>query len=299
MKLSQLDQGLRGELRKDGEFTLLGKATTVFDAHQQVLTYLTDARYLEGLVGNPAISCVIVDTTLVESLTLPKHWGILVSPSPKKTFIQLHNALATTDFYWAKRPTRIAPSASVSPHAVIEPIGVIIGEHVVIEPNVTVHSGTIIGDGCVIRSGTRLGTSGFEFYRDGDGQFPVICAGRLVLDHHVEIQHNCAIDRGMYGGDTHLKPYVKIDNLCYIAHDVVLGERTTVVGGTCIVGRTVVGADVYIGPNVTISNGLTIGDQATISLGSVVTQNVAPGQTVSGNFAIDHVKFIDFIKSIR
>ena len=299
MKLSQLDQSLRGELRQDGQFTLLGKATTVFEAHQQVLTYLTDARYLEGLMHNPAVSCVIVDATLINALHLPEHWGVLVSASPKKTFIQIHNALAQTDFYWAKVPTRIASSAIVSPHAVIEPIGVVIGERVVIEPNVTVHSGTIIGDDCVIRSGTRLGTSGFEFYRDGEGQFPVLCAGRLVLDHHVEIQHNCAIDRGMYGGDTHFKPYVKIDNLCYIAHDVILGERTTIVGGTCIVGRTVVGADVYIGPNVTISNGLTIGDKATITLGSVVTQNVAAGAKVSGHFAIDHAKYLDFIKSIR
>ncbi len=299
MKLSQLDPAYRGELRRDGEFTVLGKATTVFQSHQQVLTYLTDAAYLDGLVRNPVITCVIVDATLVDTLSLPDPWGILVSPNPKKTLIQIHNALAHRDFYWVKEPTRIAPSALISPHAVIEPVGVVIGERVVIEPNVTVHSGTIIGDDCVIRSGTRLGTNGFEFYRDGEGQYPVSCAGRLVLDHHVEIQHNCAIDRGMYGGDTHLKAYVKIDNLVYIAHDVVIGERTTIVGGTCIVGRTVVGADVYVGPNVTISNGLTIGDKATITLGSVVTQNVAAGAKVSGNFAIDHAKYLAFIKSIR
>jgi len=31
----------------------------------------------------------------------------------------------------------------------------------------------------------------------------------------------------------------------------------------------------------------------------VVTNSIAPNQKVAGNFAIDHNKFIQFIKSIR
>ncbi len=72
-----------------------------------------------------------------------------------------------------------------------------------------------------------------------------------------------------------------------------------IVAGSAIGGRTIVGDDVWIGINSTISNGLTIGDNCRISLGSVVTQSVAAGKTVTGNFAIDHKKFIEFIKSIR
>jgi UDP-3-O-[3-hydroxymyristoyl] glucosamine N-acyltransferase len=44
---------------------------------------------------------------------------------------------------------------------------------------------------------------------------------------------------------------------------------------------------------------LTIGKKASISLGSVVTKDVKEGNRVSGNFAIDHDRFIAFIRSIR
>ncbi|OYV07782.1 MAG: UDP-3-O-acylglucosamine N-acyltransferase 2, partial [Methanosaeta sp. ASP1-2] len=52
-------------------------------------------------------------------------------------------------------------------------------------------------------------------------------------------------------------------------------------------------------PNATISNKLTVGEGAFITMGAVVTRNVLPHKKVSGNFALDHAKFMDFIKSIR
>jgi len=66
-----------------------------------------------------------------------------------------------------------------------------------------------------------------------------------------------------------------------------------------ISGNVRVGNDVWIGPSAAISNGITIGDNCWVSLGSVVTKDVQAGSRVSGNFAIDHEKFIQFIKSIR
>ena len=299
MKLSQLDPKLFGELRRDGDFTMLGKATTVFEPHHQVLTYLTEARYLAPLSQNPNITCAIIDAALIDSIECPNHWGILIDPDPKKAFIRIHNALADQDFYWQRFPNQIDPSAIISPHAVIADHSVKIGARVLIEPNVTIHSGSLIGDDCVIRSGTQIGSSGFEFTRDGEGMIQVKCAGRAILMDHVEVQHNCTVDRGIYGGDTVLRPHSKFDNFIHVAHDVIVGERSSITAGVVIAGRVTIGKDVWIGPNATLSNGLTIGDEATVTLGSVVTRDVAPGQTVTGNFAIDHAKFLAFLKSIR
>jgi UDP-3-O-[3-hydroxymyristoyl] glucosamine N-acyltransferase len=299
MKLSQLDLSLFGELRRDGEFTMLGKATTTFEPHHRVLTYLTEARYVAPLSQNPNIVAAIIDAALIDSIEVPAHWGILVDADPKKAFIRIHNALADQDFYWQRFPNQIDPSAVISPQAFIADHSVKIGARVLIEPHATIHSGTIIGDDCVIRSGTRIGSNGFEFSRDGDTMIQVKCAGRAILEHHVEVQHNCCVDRGIYGGDTVLREYSKYDNLVHIAHDCDIGARSSITGGSIIAGRTILGTDVWIGPNVTLSNGLTIGDGATVSIGSVVTRDVAPGQTVTGNFAIDHAKFLAFLKSIR
>ena len=96
-----------------------------------------------------------------------------------------------------------------------------------------------------------------------------------------------------------LQDNVKVDNFVHIAHDCVIGERTLITAGVKFGGRTIVGNDCWIGINSTISNGLNIGNNVTISLGSVVTRDVADNLTVTGNFAIEHKKFIDFIKSIR
>ncbi len=66
-----------------------------------------------------------------------------------------------------------------------------------------------------------------------------------------------------------------------------------------VAGSAKIGDDVWIGPSASVSSGVEIGDGASITLGSVVTKNVAPGQRVTGNFAIDHDKFIAFLKTIR
>ena len=58
-----------------------------------------------------------------------------------------------------------------------------------------------------------------------------------------------------------------------------------------------VGDDVWIGVNATVSNRIKIGKGARVSLGSVVTKDVPAGQTVTGNFAIDHARFMKNLKA--
>ena len=70
----------------------------------------------------------------------------------------------------------------------------------------------------------------------------------------------------------------------------VLGKRVLVPSGAHIAGNCIVGDDVWVGVNATVSNRISIGDGARVSLGSVVTKDVPAGQTVTGNFAIDHKK---------
>ena len=45
-----------------------------------------------------------------------------------------------------------------------------------------------------------------------------------------------------------------------------------------------------------IKNGLTIGNQARINMGAVVSLDVAEHEAVTGNFAIEHRKFIENMK---
>ena len=66
-----------------------------------------------------------------------------------------------------------------------------------------------------------------------------------------------------------------------------------------VAGSTTIGDDVWIGPGASISSEIVIGNGASVTIGSVVVRDVAPGQKVTGNFAVDHKKFIAFMRKIR
>ena len=113
------------------------------------------------------------------------------------------------------------------------------------------------------------------------------------------MQANSAISRSIFGGFTQLGEETKLDNLVHVAHNVTIGRRCFLAACAMIAGSVIVGDDVWIGPGASISSGITIGDGANVTIGAVVTRNVPAGAHVSGNFAIDHDKFIAFLRSIR
>jgi len=69
-----------------------------------------------------------------------------------------------------------------------------------------------------------------------------------------------------------------------------------IAGRSVISGNCSIGENVFLGVGAVISNRITIGDGARVSLGSVVTKDVPAGQTVTGNFAVDHRKFLSNLR---
>lgn len=284
---------------EDKNFNQLGMVTSSFDNYG-VMTFLLDDKFLDLLIKNKSISSVITTKEIFDKNqgSLSKY-GIIINEKPKLLFYNIHNYLAENNFYDSKFDSFIDDSAIVSNNAIISEKDVYIGKNTIIEDNVIINDKVEIGDNCIIRSGTIIGSNGFQFLNIDDEVIQVKSAGFVKIKNNVEIQHNCCVDRGVLGGTTLLNDFVKIDNLVHIAHDNVIGDRTFITAGVKFGGRTVIGKDCWIGINSTISNGLVIGDNVKISLGSVVTRNVESNKTVSGNFAIEHSKFINFIKSIR
>ena len=90
------------------------------------------------------------------------------------------------------------------------------------------------------------------------------------------------IDRGTLD-DTVIGDNVKIDNLCHIAHNVVIKDNTLIAGKAIIAGSSILGKNNWVGPSSIISNGLTIGDGCHIGLGSVVLSDLAANVKVFGN----------------
>ena len=120
----------------------------------------------------------------------------------------------------------------------------------------------------------------------------------MVIHRGAEVQSNAVICRSVFQSVTEIGEETKIGPLAYVAHGVKIGTRCRIASSARICGSSIIGNDVSVGPNAVISNRLHVGDGARISLGSVVVSDVAPGQTVTGNFAIDHARFLSFYKGM-
>ncbi len=292
MRLSEIALYENEELLADAEFDRLDLLKS--SVNQRIFSFLDSAKYLHE-AENANITCIVCRRELVS--LLPSHIkGIIVSEEPYVSFWRRHNELQRRREKFA---TKIGANCNIHPLACIAENNVIIGENVVIEEFVSIKENVVLGDRCIIRSGCVIGGAGYEFKKRKEGTpLAVEHFGGVIIEHDVEIQQLTNVARAIYpDDDTIIKSGTKIDALVHIAHADKIGHNCNIVAGAVIGGSTCLEDNVWVGPNATVSNGLHIGKDARISLGSVVTRNVEPGKTVSGNFAIEHSKFIENIKA--
>lgn len=279
---------------RDGEFDNAGKASSLAP---RLVVPLSDITYLDGIQAQPHIVGVITTQALADQVPAPLL--LATAANPKKAIIALHETLVDTGHYAQKNPSVVDASAEVHPTAYIAPYNVVIGKNCIIGPHATILENVVIGDHVRIYSNVTVGADGFDVTTENGITRLIHQAGRVEIGNHVCILANCAISHGTFAGVTRLEDNVMLDNLVHVAHDVKIGVGCKVAAGVTISGSVTIGRDVWIGPGATISNALTIGDEAFISLGAVVTRDVKPKEHLSGNFAVDHSRFIQFIKSIR
>lgn len=226
------------------------------------------------------------------------------TPDARLEFARLTDAL-----FAQNREPGIHPSANVSPDArlgkgvVIGPGASVgasaIGDDTVINAGARILDGVTIGAHCHVYANAVIGGDGFGFARDHDGtpvKFPQ--RGSILIGDRVEIGGCTCVDRGALS-ETVIADDVKIDNLVHIAHNVRIGRGTMIAANAVVAGSSVLGERVWVGPSATISNGLTVGDDASISLGAVVTRDVAPRARMTGNFAVEHERFLAFLRTMR
>ncbi|EOR24630.1 UDP-3-O-(R-3-hydroxymyristoyl)-glucosamine N-acyltransferase [Clostridium sartagoforme AAU1] len=283
------------ELFRDGEFSSLG--LNISEANEKLLSFIESEKFLSQL--SKSISCVI--TTKEMAIHIPENIGVITSDVPRIDFFNLHNKLIENkDYKREDFETEIGENCSISPTAIISNKNVKIGNNVVIEEYVIIREHTTIKDNCIIRANTVIGGEGYEFKRYNNKTIGVTHIGGVIIQENTEIQYSACIDKAIYPWDnTIIGEYSRIDNLVHIAHAVKVGKRCFITSKTTIGGRTIIGDDCWFGIGATVSNGLIIGNSSSVSLGAVVTRNLNENSKVSGNFAINHDKYIDFIKSIR
>lgn len=217
-----------------------------------------------------------------------KHEGynLLIANNPKAVYFDILNK-----FFLPARKVGIAETAlietktigenvSIGHHCYISP-DVVIGNNVTIKHNVTIECPTIIGDDCIIESGVVIGTFGYGYYEKGGRPQKVPDFGGVTIGNRVEIGANTCIVRGTLA-DTIIEDDVKIDNLCHIAHNAIIGARSYVIALSMIAGSSKIEHDAYIAPGAMIMNQLTIGNNSIIGMGAVVTKDVERNKVMAG-----------------
>ncbi|MBA3679759.1 MAG: UDP-3-O-(3-hydroxymyristoyl)glucosamine N-acyltransferase [Bacteroidetes bacterium] len=168
-----------------------------------------------------------------------------------------------------------------------------VGDNTTLFPGVKLYYDCTIGKNCTVHAGTVIGSDGFGFAPNNEGQafVKVPQIGNVVIEDNVEIGSNSSIDRATLGS-TVLRKGVKLDNLVQIAHNVEIGENTVIAGLSGVAGSTKVGKNCMIGAQVGIAGHLKIANSVKIGGQSGVGASIEKeGEIVQGTPAFNSGEF--------
>jgi UDP-3-O-[3-hydroxymyristoyl] glucosamine N-acyltransferase len=186
----------------------------------------------------------------------------------------------------------IGDNCAIYPHVYIGD-NTKVGNNCTLNPGVKIYHDCILGEGVTIHAGTVIGSDGFGFAPQSETEFMKIPQiGNVVIEDHVEIGANVAIDRATMGS-TIIHRGVKLDNLIQIGHNVEIGENTVMAGQTGIAGSTKIGKNCMFGGQVGISGHIKIADGTKIGAQSGIPSDVKKENSILlGYPAIDHKDFL-------
>lgn len=165
--------------------------------------------------------------------------------------------------------------------------GTKIGSYCIIYPGVHIFPGMVIGDRVILHAGCIIGDDGFGNAPQPDGSWRKIeHVGNVVIGNDVEIGSNTTIDKAPMES-TIIEDGVRIDNLCQIAHNVVVGENTAMAALTGVAGSTKIGKNCIFAGQVGIVGHINVAPNTTIGAKSGLIGNVKKsGQSFFGTPAI-------------
>jgi UDP-3-O-[3-hydroxymyristoyl] glucosamine N-acyltransferase len=271
------------------------------------LTFVESNKYADALAMTRAGVCLLPPRFKGHT---PDGLIVLRTEKPYPAFVAVHRKLYPQSLRPASlfetegifegatihTTARLESEVTVDPGAVIGPrteigAGSIIAANAVIGPDVTIGrdcrigagssiTHTLIGDRVVIHPGCRIGQDGFGYVEDASQQkIPQTC--RVIIQNDVEIGAGTTIDRGGIR-DTVIGEASKIDNLCQIGHNVLIGRHCVVVAQSGLSGSVTLEDYAVLGGSVGLAPHVTIGRGARVAARSGVMHNIPAGETWGG-----------------
>ncbi|MBX2864790.1 MAG: UDP-3-O-(3-hydroxymyristoyl)glucosamine N-acyltransferase [Leptolyngbyaceae cyanobacterium MAG.088] len=194
---------------------------------------------------------------------------------------------------------KIGTNVAIGPHVVIHNAAIIednvcIHPQVVIYPqahvgaNTTLHASCVIheraqvGQHCIIHAGAVIGSEGFGFVPTPQGWEKMHQSGIVVLEDHVEVGCNSAIDRPAVG-ETRIGQNSKLDNLVHVAHNCQLANNCVLAAQVGLAGGVELEPLVVLGGQVGVANNAKIGKGAQAGSKAGLHSNVPAGSVMMGS----------------
>ena len=188
----------------------------------------------------------------------------------------------------------IDPRAVVSPRAELA-ADVEVGPFSVIGADVILGPGTVVGPHAVILGPTRMGAGNrvYQFASIGEAPQDKKYRGeptRLEIGDRNVFREYCTVNRGTAQGKG--VTTVGNDGLfltgSHIAHDCVIGDNVVFSNVASIAGHVEIGSWTQLGGLSAIHQFCHVGDHAFVGGGAIVSRDVPPYVTITGNPAIPH-----------
>ena len=306
MKLSKiLEIGIKNiELIKDGEFNSFALTSGKLKRDSKLIVYISSDEYISFIINNIEINCILCSRDIYEKMKMRKidslsKLGIVITDNPRTTFFLFHNYLNKyTEFYKNDFENKIDDTAQIHSTCILPEKNIVIGKNVVLRPNVVLYENVWIDDNVTIGDGSVIGSPAFYYLDIDEKKVLVDSTGGVKIKRNVEIHSHVVICRGTLGGMTEIGCNSKIDSHVFLGHDVTIKENCLLPAGSILGGGVTLNDNCFVGIGSKIVPLITVGKNVMISAGSTVVKNVKDNSHVSGNFAIDHVKYVNFIRKV-
>ncbi|MFI5334568.1 MAG: UDP-3-O-(3-hydroxymyristoyl)glucosamine N-acyltransferase [Chlamydiales bacterium] len=301
------------DLAKESGATLIGDpehqisgVETLESAGSEDASFLANLRYREWVEKSSAgVICVGKDIPITPGK------NFFVSDDPSRTFQKIAELLLKTEemrsgFQGIHPSATIHPSVKlgkdvqIGPYAVIDKgceigertrigpfvaigAGVIVGSDSILHPHAVIRENCTIGSRVILQPGAVIGSCGFGYTTDGQGQHHKLDQlGSVVIEDDVEIGANTTIDRARFK-TTRICKGTKIDNLVQIGHNVTIGEDNIIVSQTGIAGSAKTGKHVIFGGQAGVVGHLEICNNVMIATRGGVSKSITqPGKYAGG-----------------
>lgn len=293
LTLKEIAESINAELIGNPDEAITG-INGIMEAGKGDLTFLANPKYKEHLPLCQASAIMVGRDVTAEGVNL------LQVDNPRMAYSQVITLMypPKTESGTVSDRACIAPSASIAENCTVYPNAYIgeqttIGRNTVIYPGVTIGDNVTIGedcffksnvavnDGCrignrvICNSGSVIGSDGFGFERekDGDPHYKVPQVGIVIIEDDVEIGALCAIDRGSIKA-TVIGKGTKFDNLVHIAHNCQVGQDNLLMAQALLAGSVRTGRNAWFAGQAAVLDHLTVTDNVKVFGRGGVMQNI-------------------------